>query len=384
MDTIQPDNPAPARVLYIDVFRGMAIALMIIVNNQGDWGHVFRIFRHAAWHGFLGADIVFPFFLFIMGASIPMSADTHLKKGNSKCSLTIKMIRRALILIALGIFINLLPRFEFSTVRIPGVLQRIGLCYGAAGLIYLFLKPRGRWIAAASIMALYAAALLFIGPAGFGMHPLAPEHNICYLIDITLFAGHTYAHAPVSGFDPEGLLSTFPAIVSTMAGFFAAGYLGRAAEKSPEKRRKTHTVMLSASLASAVSGIAISPVIPINKNLWTPSYVLFTAGIATALFVFLKILDDNGRISGWSLPLRWLGTNPLFIYIASSAVGKILANTSLTLQTGTMTIKGFIFTTLFSSWLPPHSASFAYAFAFLIVWAACAGILYRKGIVIKV
>ncbi len=384
MENIKPDNTISARVFYIDVFRGITIALMLIVNNQGDWQHVYRIFRHASWHGFLGADIVFPFFLFIVGASIPLSLNAQLRKEIPKRTVALKIIRRTSILIAIGLVINLLPCFDIATARIPGVLQRIGLCYGAAGLMYLYLKPRNRWIVAITILMLYTTALLFIGPEGFGIHPLLPGSTICFMIDRALLAGHTYAHAPVAGFDPEGIASTFPAIVSAMAGFFVTEYTGCKTDERLEKQKIYRTQLFAASFVPIVAGIAISPIMPINKNLWTPSYVLLTAGIASSLFILLKKLDDQGRITRWFKPLQWLGTNALFIYIASSAVGKILATTTISSQTGPLTIKAHIFTTLFSSWLPPYLASCAYALTFLIMWVACAGFLYRRGIFVKV
>ncbi len=376
MEKIHLNTTAPTRAPHIDIFRGIAIALMIIVNNQGDWGNVFRIFRHASWHGFLGADIVFPLFLFIMGASLPLSINTQLSYGISRGALTVRILRRTAILIAIGIVINLLPHFNIATVRIPGVLQRIGLCYGAVGLIYLFMKPRSQYIFAATIMTLYTAALLFIGPDGFGLHPLTPEDTICYMIDRTLFAGHTYAHAPIAGFDPEGLLSTLPAIVSTMVGFFVSDV--RTKRGNTER---TEAILLGVAIASMIAGIIIAPVLPINKNLWTPSYVLLTSGISICIITILKIIEDRGKTGAWSQPFRWLGTNSLFIYIASSAAGKILATVSS--YSGT-TIKEMIFAKLFAPWLSPSMASFMYAFAFLIVWITCAGILYRKGIVVKV
>lgn len=381
MEKIHLNNTGPTRASYIDIFRGIAIALMIIVNNQGDWGNVFRIFRHASWHGFLGADIVFPLFLFIMGASMPLSINTQIANGISRGALAVNIIRRAAIFIAIGIVINLLPRFDIATMRIPGVLQRIGLCYGAAGLIYLFMTPRSQYIFAATILTLYTAALLFIGPDGFGLHPLTPDGTICYMLDRALFAGHTYAHAPIEGFDPEGLLSTLPAIVSTMVGFFVSDVRVKRAGGNTDR---TDAVLLGAAAASMIAGIIIAPVLPINKNLWTPSYVLLTSGISIFIITILKIIEDRGQTGLWFLPFRWLGTNSLFIYIASTAAGKILATTPVSSQDGGMTIKAIIYSMLFTPWLAPHSASFAYAFAFLIVWMICAGVLYRKGIVVKV
>ncbi len=372
-----------SRLAYIDVFRGIAVALMIIVNNQGDWNHVYRIFRHASWHGFLGADIVFPFFLFIMGVSIPFSINKHIKNGTSKKHIAEKIIRRTLILIALGMFINLLPYFDFATMRIPGVLQRIGLCYGATALAYLFMKPRGQRVAAFGMLVLYGAALLCITPQGFGVNPLLPNTTICFFIDRAIFAGHTYAHAPVAGFDPEGLVSTLPAIVSTMTGCFVCDFIEK--NNSPESHQlRTNRNLLSSGLALIACGISLSPILPINKNLWTPSYVLVTSGLANIVLTGLKLLDEHSNVKNWSLPLRWLGTNSLFAYIVSSAVGKLFAMLPVSLSSTPATLKSIIVSSVFARWLSPHAASFFYAFFFLVVWIAVCGVLYRKGVVVKV
>ncbi|MCX7677849.1 MAG: heparan-alpha-glucosaminide N-acetyltransferase domain-containing protein [Spirochaetes bacterium] len=375
------NQTAHTRLDYIDVFRGISVAMMIIVNNQGDWQHVYWALRHARWHGFLGADIVFPFFLFIVGVSISLSFNAALAKGMSKRVLMRKILRRTIILILIGIFINLLPNFEFSSIRIPGVLQRIGLCYGISAFAYLVLSPNGRLAFASALIVLYSCALLFITPDGIGINPLLPTTTICYLVDKALFAGHTYAHAPVDGFDPEGLVSTLGAVVSTMIGFFAFDYLFK--EDKYTNGRK-HWVRFLTGIGLVTSGLVLSLILPINKNLWTPSFALVTGGIAIIVLATVKFLDDRNKSNACVIPFKWLGFNSLALYLCSSALGKILATFPLSVAPKQVTIKMWIYKSVFLSFASPHAASLAYAVSFLALWIAVAYVLYRNRIAINV
>jgi predicted acyltransferase len=368
------------RIRSIDIFRGLTIGLMIIVNNQGDWSHVYPVFRHAAWHGWSGADVVFPFFLFIMGVSISYSFSSGLRLTMGKPFLMGKILKRTLILIALGFLLNFIPEFNIQTVRIPGVLQRIGLCYCFGAISFLFLTGRGRWIATISILALYGFMLKYVTPAGIGEGTLEPDGNLCHIVDRALFAGHTYQHALVAGFDPEGLPGTLPAVASTIGGILTGDVMRRKGTV-----RKKCVILGAAALMCIGAGLLLDRWIPINKNLWTPSYAVFMTGLALGLMAFLWwFVDVKGAVRG-GLPFTVLGLNAIAAYVLSSAAGKIMVHVKVLQEGGAaVTVKALVYQGLFAGWLSPFHASTAYSLAFLAFWTAVMYLLYRKNILIKI
>lgn len=375
--TTTTDAPAgeKRRLVSLDVFRGITIAGMILVNNQGNWSAVYAPVRHAAWNGLTLADLVFPFFIFIMGASIPLSLSG--KPGEIR-----RVLRRTAILLMLGLFLNTLilyPGFDFSTMRFPGVLQRIALCYCFAAVATIALGERGRGVLAAGLLTGYGLLLLFVTPEGFGHALLTPSENICRFVDSLIFGSHTYEHAPVPGFDPEGLLSTIPAIGTALIGVFAGEWL----KERREGEKHIRSVLATAALTLA-AGLALHPFLPVNKNLWTPSYVLVTGGIALAALAVLYWMIER---RGWTravAPFIWLGRNAILAYLLSSASGRLSIVIRLTNAEGAQTtLKGVLHDRLFASWLDPYAASLAYAGMHLLVWTGVLYILYRKDVVVK-
>lgn len=372
------DDSGHSRLISLDLFRGVTIAAMIVVNNQGDWSAVYTPFRHAPWHGWLGADLVFPFFLFAAGASIQLSLSAHIQKGTQRSSLLAKIARRTLILVALGLFLNLFPFFNFATVRIPGVLQRIGLCYFFSSLIYLYAGKRLRAGIPIMLLICYAGLLVGVTPHGFGHGSLDPCCTLPGYLDGSLFPGHTYEHAPAPGFDPEGLLSTIPAIASTMIGVAAAS-MARASMDGTMKR----WIMPAAGCAAAAAGAVMDGIIPVNKNLWTPSYVLLTGGLAVLLYSAFHYVCD---IRSWRRPAEpflVLGKNAIVVYVLSSMAGKAMISFSVAGQEGPTKIKNYIFNHAVAPWFEPAAASLLYATAFLLFWWLIMYILYRKKIFIS-
>ncbi len=366
------------RLISLDMFRGITMAAMILVNNQGNWSAVYPVFRHASWHGWLGADTVFPFFLFAVGASIHTSFSYHLQAGTSKSILMAKIARRTAILIALGLLLNLFPFFDFTTVRIPGVLQRIGLCYCIASIVYLHAGNRVRFGITIALLILYGAIIMLVTPPGIGHASLDPCCNIPGFIDGTLLNGHTYEHAPAPGFDPEGLLSTIPAVASTMIGVLAAVML-QATMAGSAKR----WIAPCTGLVLIAAGLILDLVIPINKNLWTPSYVLFMGGLAVLILFLCHYLCDIRRYRFPAAPFLVLGRNALAVYILSYLAGKAMVSFHVTGQGTPMTIKNYMFTHAFAPWFEPAAASLLYAAAFLLFWWIIMYIFYRKQIFIK-
>jgi len=367
------------RFQSLDVFRGIAIAGMIIVNNQGDWSHVYPAFRHAAWHGWFGADIVFPLFLFAVGASIFFSFTRSTGAGASRNVIFLKVLRRTVILIALGLFLNLFPFFDFSTMRIPGVLQRIGLCYFFAAVLVLFTGPKTRMAVMLVLLVLYGALLLFVTPTGIGRGSLEPCCNLPGYVDSVVFPGHTYELAPVPGFDPEGILSTIPSIAGTMIGVFAASLLHAGIQGN-----RNMWMTSIAGAAAALAGAALNTVIPINKNLWTPSYCLFMGGLAMILYSLCCYFCDGKRYCRAVMPFTILGRNAIAAYLLSSIAGKAMISFNITTDNTAIPLKTIIYQSVFAPWFEPAAASLLYALCFLLVWLGASYLLHRKRILIKI
>lgn len=265
------------RLSSLDAFRGLTIAGMILVNNPGSWKHVYAPLRHAEWHGWTPTDLVFPFFLFIVGVSISLSFSKRMEQGIAKNELYLKTLKRTVILFGLGILLALFPHFNFLTIRIPGVLQRIALCYLFSSLLFLKTGIKGRCMTSFSFLAIYWLMMKLVPVPGYGPGILAYEGNLCAYIDSHLLAGHLYK----PGFDPEGILSTLPAIATTLLGALTGDWL----RSSKIILHKTIGILIG-GLFFTLSGLLLHPLFPINKQLWTSTYVLFTAGVALLFLGF--------------------------------------------------------------------------------------------------
>ncbi len=262
------------RLSSLDAFRGLTIAGMILVNNPGSWTHVYAPLRHAEWHGWTTTDLVFPFFLFIVGVSISFSFSRRIEQSMEKPGLYSKLFKRTLILFALGIFLALIPRFNFETLRIPGVLQRIALCYLFASLLFLKTGTKWRSFIVVILLAGYWLTMKLVPVPGYGPGILEYEGNLCAFIDSKLLAGHLYK----PGFDPEGILSTLPAVATTLLGTLTGDWL----RSSKSVLQKT-AGLFTGGIVLALSGLLLHPFFPINKQLWTSTYVIFSAGAALLL-----------------------------------------------------------------------------------------------------
>ena len=371
----------PERLLSLDVFRGITIAGMILVNNAGDWAHVYAPLRHARWHGWTVADLVFPFFVFILGSAIPLALGRRLDTGAPRNRVALSVLRRTMVLLALGFVLNLLPDFDFATVRIPGVLQRIGLCYLAGSLVFMMTRRLALWCAIAlMLMAAHWAVLALLPVPGFGAGVLDPLGNAARYIDGTLFAGHTYRHAPAVGFDPEGLPGTLSAAATALLGMLAGRWMLK--ERTPQERFRG--LFAAANLALG-AGLVLNEFLPINKNLWTPTFAVFSSGFALYVLLACHRLTDMKGVRLPERPFLALGSNALAVYVLSSLVAKLLVAITVTGPDGrVLSLKTVIFTALFASWLEPYAASFAYALVYLAVWTGVAIGFRRKGIFMRV
>lgn len=368
----------PERIVSLDVFRGLTIAAMILVNNPGSWSHIYAPLRHAAWHGWTIADLVFPFFLFIVGVSVAISLGRRLEAGAEKKPLYLKIIRRALILFALGLLLNAFPSFELSTLRIPGVLQRIAVCYLAAAVIFMNTSWKGQLAWAAGLLLAWWAAMEWMPVPGGGAGLYEKGTSLAAWIDGLVLEGHMWQSTKT--WDPEGILSTIPAVSTTLFGVLAGQWL--TGEGAP---RVKATGLLAAGGAATGIGALWNLLLPINKNLWTSSYSVFMAGLALiALGAIYYLVDVRGK-RRWAQPALVFGMNAIAAFVLAGLVARLLYLVKVAGADGTaMTLKSWIYQNLFLSWLAGQNASLAYAAAFIIVIWLCMLPLYKKKIFIKI
>jgi predicted acyltransferase len=381
-------SSATARMLSLDAFRGMTVAGMILVNNPGTWGAIYSPLEHAAWHGWTPTDLVFPFFLFIVGVSITLALGRRAEVGGSKRDLYLKIVRRSAIIFALGLFLAAFPFYNFTThafvdlsaLRIPGVLQRIAVCYLFASVIFLNTDWRKQVYVAAGLLLAYWALMALVPVPGFGAGALdSKEGNLAAHVDrAVLGVNHIWRQAKV--YDPEGILSTLPAIATTLCGVLT-GRLLRSRRTATEKA----AAMFVAGAAAIIVGWAWNYWFPVNKALWTSSYVLLTAGMALQLLALCYWLVDIKGYRAWAKPFLVFGSNALAVFFLTGLFAKLLGIIKFTgADNKPVSLQSVIYTNLFASWASPVNASLAFALCFALLWLGLMAILYRRGIFIKV
>lgn len=337
------------------------MAAMVIVNNPGDWGNVYWPLLHAPWHGLTPTDLIFPFFLFIVGVSITLSKRSSAGAGT--------IARRAGLIFALGMLLALYPRFDFATVRIPGVLQRIAVCYLVVALFHKWIVQSPNRRTRSIACALVAAAILLVAYWLLVMRDLTPEGNLGADLDRAIFGPHLWRQSRT--WDPEGLLSTVPAIATTLTGL-AAGYVLMSAWTMSDKLRR----LAIASAIAVAAGLAWSIVFPLNKSLWTSSYVLVTSGLAGLLLAAVEAagVQAGSVFTRAASPLVILGRNALLLFVVSGFLAKTLALIRVDNgQGGTMALGRWIYLSAFAPLASPKNASLMFAFAnlavlFMLLW----------------
>ncbi len=371
-----PVTPSSGRLVSLDAFRGITIAGMLLVNNPGSWSHIYAPLRHAEWHGWTPTDLIFPFFLFIVGVAMTFSYGKLMARGADRRALLAKAAKRSLILFGLGLLLHGFPTYNLSTIRIPGVLQRIAIASFCATTIVLAFRARGQAIAAAVLLLGYWALITLVPVPGIGAGVLEPGKDLGAYIDRAIF-GTEHLWRQSRTWDPEGLLSTLPAIASVLLGVMVGHWI-----RSDRSARAKLTGLFVAGAAATLVGLAWGTVLPINKNLWTPSYTVLTAGLA-ALFlgVCYGLIDVKGR-RAWATPFVIFGTNAIAAFFLSGLFARIL--TMIRVGADATPLKAFLHQTLFLSWLSPINASLAFAISYVLFWLGAMAVLYRKGIFIKV
>jgi len=350
---------------------------MILVNSPGSWSHVYAPLRHAEWHGFTPTDLVFPFFLFVVGAAMAFSFARFVDGERPRARAYPRILRRAAILFVLGLLINGFPSFELADLRIMGVLQRIALAYLLASIAVLHLSRRGLRIACGVILLGYWAAMQWVPVPGFGAGNLSPEGNLAaYLDRIVLTPAHLYRGG---FFDPEGLAGTVPSVVTVLLGYLAGEWL-----KSRPVATATSLRLGLFGVAGVLAGAAWGLAFPINKQLWTSSYVIFTAGWALLLLASCFEAVEVRRWRLLSAPLEILGLNAIFVYVASVLVAKALARIPVGAGDGAGSAQAWIHRNLFETWAGAMNGSLLHACATVVLWWLVAHALHRRGWAIKV
>ncbi len=385
------ENKQSNRLLSLDILRGITIAGMIMVNNPGSWGHVYTPLGHASWHGLTPTDLVFPFFMFIMGISTFMS----LRKFNfepSRAALW-KILRRTLLIFVIGLALNWfgmltggLSRGEslgeaathFDTLRILGVLQRLALAYGFAALIAVLVKNKYLpWVIALLLIGYH---LLLQFGRGFELS----EQNIIGVIDRALLgSNHMYKDWTPEGeliaFDPEGLLSTLPSIAHVLIGFL----FGRLIIQNKENHTRVEKLMIWGTVL-AFAGLLLQYGCPINKKIWSPTFVLTTTGFAAQLLGLLIWIIDIHKKERWSRFFHAFGVNPLIVYVFAGVLANLVSAIRVTWHGEAISLKGFAFGVLLQPWAGNYLGSLLYALLFVAICWLFGYALYKRNIYIKI
>ena len=371
MTTIQKGK----RLISLDVLRGFTIAGMLLVNDPGTWRHVYPPLLHAKWHGLTFTDLIFPFFLFIVGVSMSFSFAKRLKYGDDNKKLFGHVIRRTITLLLLGLFLAWIFKYDFSTLRIPGVLQRIALCYFFVSIIIIKLDKKGQVITGLILIVIYWAAMKLIPVPGYGAGDFSYEGNLCGYIDSLLLKGHLYKPA----FDPEGLLSTLPAVITTLIGVFIGDFI-----RSKENQVEITNGLFLSGTVMMIAGYVMSIWLPVNKQLWTNSYAILTAGMGTTLLALSYWFIDVKQYQKWATPFLIFGSNAIATYFLSALFARILIYWKFDTAEGTSSLWSIIYRNIFQPIGPPEFSSLLFAVCYVLLWMGLMYPLYRKRIYIKV
>lgn len=376
----QPHPQMPAvRLISLDLFRGVTIAAMILVNNAGNDPSSYWPLRHADWNGWTPTDLVFPFFLFIVGVAMAYSFSARLGRGETRQKLLRHVLWRGVVLFALGLFLNGFPNhYQWSSWRVYGVLQRIAVCYVISAILALWLKRRG-WIAVTVACLLgYWILMRYMPVPGFGVPShdiplLDPDRNLAAWLDRKVLAGHLYEGTR----DPEGVISTIPAVATSLLGLLTGDWL-----RSARSCQKKVVGMILFGIMGVVAGEVFNRWFPINKKLWTSSYVLLTAGLALiCLALCYWILDIEQWRGRWTKFFLVFGVNPIAAYVFAEMISHVLDSFR---NAAGADWQETIYLRLFEPLASPATTSLLYAIIFVLMCWGAMWPLYRKGIFLKI
>jgi predicted acyltransferase len=396
------------RLISLDVFRGLTIAGMLLVNNPGSWSTIYPPLRHAEWHGWTPTDLIFPFFLFIVGITTHLSLNARRARGDDDGMLRRQVLRRGAIIFVLGLLLNGFPFFTWAAVpgvedpsflqrvlhrlevwRIMGVLQRIGLVYIAAGLISLGRSNRFIVGATAVLLFGYWFAMTLLPVPGLGVQGMftlgTPGETLAAWVDRVVLdwsaAGlGNHIWAATRTWDPEGVLSTLPAIGTTLLGVLAGRWIG-----TDLALAERLSGLFAVGAICIMAGLMWHWVFPINKPIWTSSYVVFTGGAAAVTLATIMWIVDAQNVRWWTKPFVIYGMNPILAFVGSGVMARtIYSIVKVQYQGAETSLQSAIYQSMFLSGLPPHDASLAFALSFVLVWLGILWILHRRGIFLKV
>jgi len=364
--------PITQRLVSLDAFRGATMALMVLVNNSGDGSHTYGPLNHSEWNGWTITDVVFPSFLWIVGVSMTLSLGRRLESGTSKSALMLQAFRRAAIIYALGLLSYLFPYFDFSTMRVLGVLQRIGICYFIASAIYLWtpkVKAQIAWIV--SLLGVYWLLMAFVPVPGYGAGRLDVDGNLAHYIDRIVLGAHNYQWTKT--WDPEGIVSTLPAIATALFGILA-GHVLRMKKTLPERT----TILFFTGNVLIALGLICDVWLPINKKLWTSSFALFMAGLDFVLLAgFIYLVDGKGYKRAVQ-PAVVMGMNAITIYMLSELLAVSLGVIHWGTGATRTTLQAWLYKTCFTPLASPYNAALLWAVVFTLLMYVAAYAMYKK------
>jgi predicted acyltransferase len=388
----EPNLAGPAansqRLLSVDVFRGVCVAGMVLVTNAGDWNHVYWPFKHADWNGLTPTDLIFPSFLFLAGVSTAYSFAVRLGRGQSSAQIARHVILRSFGLILVGLLLNCFDLLSLPDLRIPGVLQRIGLCFLCAGPLYLSVlgKPAGRRVAVliAAMVALvagYWALQTLVDVPGYGRGRLDAVGTLSAYLDRSAFTtGHLWHWGgPGQVWDPEGLLSTLPAIANMLLGIATGEWL-----RNRQTDARKLLLIAGSGAALMLAGWALDPMIPINKKIWTPSFVLLSGGFSMAALAGLYwFIDRRPRHRPLLTPILVFGSNAILGFALANVISPLFGQLKIPTPDGKFAApNGFVYQHLLP-WMSSWNASLAYATLFTLLVLGLLWPLYRRRIFLR-
>lgn len=380
------------RLLSLDFFRGLTVAAMILVNNPGSWGHIYAPLEHAEWNGCTPTDLIFPFFLWIVGVSIAFAMSTSKSDPAMHSKTIVKALKRGIILYLLGFFLAIFGKLmgvifdgkslveAFQTVRLLGVLQRIGIVFIISSIIFLKFSNKAIFRIFISILAIYWALMTFVPVPGIGYANMEKETNLAAWIDRAILTeSHTWASAKT--WDPEGVLSTLPAIGTCLFGILVGVWMRR---KDVDNATKVAWVF-TAGIAAIILGLLWDLQFPINKSLWTSSYVLYAGGLASVGLALCFWLIDVQGYKKITTPFVVYGVNAITVFFLAGLMPRVLNLIKINNTDGTKTaLLEKFYTTFYTPYFSPVNASLVWAITYVLGFYVLLYIMYKKNIIIKV